>query len=195
MKARLKIAVGALVALTLALLSVLGLAVTLERTWAYHPPLFGADSYPRPRLEALKDLEERRREKAEEAARRAELLANLTPEKMVELGREIVHGRGLCLNCHRVGTEGGGTQGPNLAGVGGRAGTRVAGLGDVEYLAQSLYEPGAYLVDGFVAAMTPANEAPIGLDDDEIRMVVAYLQSLGGTSTITPETRLPYGGR
>ena len=37
----------------------------------------------------------------------------------------------------------------DLAGVGGRASTRIAGLSDVEYFAQSLYEPDAFIVEGF----------------------------------------------
>ena len=41
--------------------------------------------------------------------------------------------------------------------------------------------------------MTPADEPPISLDDDEILMVVAYLQSLGGTATVTPGMETPLG--
>jgi hypothetical protein len=39
--------------------------------------------------------------------------------------------------------------------------------------------------------MPVINRPPIGLTDDEIRAVIAYLQSLGGTTTVTMETPLP----
>jgi hypothetical protein len=168
------------------------LAVTLaalDRGFAYHPPLAG-DRPPPPRMEALADLEVFRRAKSEEEARRKELLSSLDTPKMVELGREIVHGRGLCFNCHRVGSEGRGTQGPDLAGVGARADTRVAGMSGVDYLTQSLYEPRAFVVEGYAPAMIPANRPPIGLNELDVLMVIAYLQSLGGMPTVTPETKL-----
>jgi len=161
----------------------------LDRGFAYHPPLAGGEPSP-PRARALADLETWRRAKAEEEARMRELLANLDTPKMVEIGREIVHGRGLCFNCHRVGAEGNGKQGPDLAGVGARAGTRVPGRSDIDYLTQSLYQPRAFVVDGYPAAMTPADKPPISLSDLDVLMVIAYLQSLGGTATVTPATKL-----
>ncbi|MFQ5878262.1 MAG: c-type cytochrome [Acidobacteriota bacterium] len=175
-----------------ALLSAAALSA-LDRYAAYHSPLHGPGPGWTPRLQGLEDLREWRARRAAEALRRAELLRELTTERMVELGREIVHGRGLCFNCHRIGDVGTGEQGPNLEGVGAAAGSRRPGLSDVEYLAQSLYRPEAFVVPGFSPAMPPANGPPIGLDDLEIAMVIAYLQSLGGTPSIAPDTRLPYG--
>jgi len=173
-------------------LAVVGLVATLvvlDRTAAYVSPVAGGGPEP-PRVEALAELEAWRKAKAEEEARRAELLANLDTPTMVELGKEIVHGRGLCFNCHRVGDQGQGSQGPNLQGVGARAGERIEGMSDVAYLTQSLFEPGAFVVEGFVNAMTPVDEPPIALSDLDALMVVAYLQSLGGTPTVAPDTEL-----
>ncbi len=165
--------------------------VALDTYAAYHSPFRSTRPEPvTPRMQAYLDLAETARRRAEEEARRAELLASLDTEKMVGLGQEIVHGRGLCFNCHSIGGAGGGTQGPDLLDIGARAGSRVEGLSDVEYLAQSLYQPEAVVVDGFAASMTPANEPPIGLGDDEILWVVAYLQSLGGTPTVEPGARI-----
>jgi hypothetical protein len=65
-------------------------------------------------------------------------------------------------------------------------------LNDVEYLAQSMYEPTAYVVEGFPPAMPPINKPPIGLTDQEILCVIAYLQTLGGTSTVTLQTKHHY---
>jgi hypothetical protein len=65
-------------------------------------------------------------------------------------------------------------------------------MGDVEYLAQSLYDPSAYIVPGFNPGMPVINKPPIGLSDQEIRAVIAYLQSLGGTATVTMTSPIPY---
>jgi hypothetical protein len=75
-----------------------------------------------------------------------------------------------------------------------RAKTRVPGLSDVEYLAQSMYEPSAYVVEGFPPAMPPMNQPPFGLTDQEILCVIAALQTLGGTPTVTLQTTHKYMG-
>lgn len=171
----------------------LGLAlVALDRAASYRSPLYGARAVETPRSRALRDLEAWTAKKKAEEARIAELMRTLDTPKMIELGREIVHGRGLCFNCHHVGSQGRGSVGPDLEDVGARAATRVPGMSDLDYLAQSLYQPSSFVVPGFPESMTPANQPPIGLTDLEISMVVAYLQSLGGTPTVTPNTTLPF---
>ena len=170
-----------------------GTLLMLDRYAAYHSPLRGAAADDSPRRQALLDLQEWSRQKAQAQARRAELLQNLDTEKMVQLGQEIVHGRGMCFNCHSIGDQGGGLQGPNLEEIGSRAAQRAEGMSGIDYLAQSLYQPEAYVVVGYVPSMIAANQPPIGLDDLEIKMVVAYLQSLGGTPNIQPDTQLRFG--
>ena len=81
---------------------------------------------------------------------------------------------------------------PDLEGVAVRAQSRVPGLNDVEYFAQSLYAPEAYIVPGFNPGMPVINKPPIGLTDQEILTVIAYLQSLGGTPTVTLQTSHKY---
>ncbi|MFQ5702173.1 MAG: c-type cytochrome [Acidobacteriota bacterium] len=186
-------AIGGLCAVLAAVTGLPGAFVFLDRHMSYRPPLAGSEAIAVPRVQAVEDLARWRREKQKEAERLATLLASLDTEKMVQLGSEIVKEKGLCMNCHRIDGQGSGTQGPDLGGVGARAGSRVPGLSDVEYLAQSLYRPRAFVVEGFSPTMVPVNEPPIGLSDLEILMVVAYLQSLGGTPTVTPETVLPFG--
>jgi hypothetical protein len=110
---------------------------------------------------------------------------------MVKVGREIMEGKGLCLTCHTIGKTGA-LRFPDLAGVDARAKSRVPGLNDVEYFAQSMYEPFAYVVPGFPPAMPPINQPPIGLTDQEILCVIAYLQTLGGTATVTMQTKHHY---
>ena len=57
-----------------------------------------------------------------------------------------------------------------------------------------MYEPNAYIVPGFNPGMPPINQPPIGLTDQEILCVIAALQSLGGTPTVTLQTTHRYLG-
>jgi mono/diheme cytochrome c family protein len=120
-----------------------------------------------------------------------DLTGNLTTADMVKIGREIMAGKGLCLTCHTIGKTGA-LRFPDLEGVDIRAKSRIPGLSDVEYFAQSLYEPTAYIVAGFPPAMPPVNKPPIGLNDQEILCVIAALQTLGGTPTVTLQTKHHY---
>lgn len=119
--------------------------------------------------------------------------SDLTTADMVKIGGELMVGKGLCLTCHTIGKSGA-LRFPDLEGVGARASTRVPGLSDVEYLAQSLYEPEALIVEGFNPGMPVINKPPIGLTDQEILCVIAYLQTLGGTATVTLQTTHRYYG-
>jgi hypothetical protein len=116
---------------------------------------------------------------------------DLTTEEMVPIGRQIMEGKGLCFTCHTIGQTGA-LRFPDLSGVAGRATTRVPGLSDVEYFAQSMYEPDSYVVEGFNPGMPTINVPPIALTDQEILVVIAYLQSLGGTPTVTLQTAHRY---
>ncbi|MBA3885949.1 MAG: cytochrome c [Acidobacteria bacterium] len=118
---------------------------------------------------------------------------DLTTAEMVTIGREIMDGKGLCFTCHTIGQTGA-LRFPDLEGIGARAADRIPGMSDVEYLAQSLYEPDVYIVEGFNPGMPPAHRPPIGLTDEEILSVIAFLQSLGGTPTVTLETTHRYRG-
>jgi hypothetical protein len=120
-----------------------------------------------------------------------EISSNMSTDDMVKIGRGIMEGKGLCLTCHTIGKTGA-LRFPDLAGVDVRAKTRVPGMSDVEYLAQSLYEPTAYVVEGFPPAMPPMHEPPFSLTDQEILCVIASLQTLGGTPTVTLQTKHRY---
>ncbi len=120
-----------------------------------------------------------------------QIAADLTTDKMITIGERIAHGKGLCLTCHTLG-QSGPLRFPDLAGIGARAGTRRPGMSDVEYLAQSLYEPDSFVVPGFNPGMPPIHKPPIGLTDEEILCVIAWLQSLGGEPTVTLQTMHPY---
>ncbi len=120
--------------------------------------------------------------------------AEMTTEELVAVGAELAQaqGKGKCLgSCHTIG-QSGPLRFPDLDGIGQRAATRVEGLSAVEYLAESLYEPAAYIVPGYPNQMQPMNQPPINLSDDEIKAVIAWLQSLGSTPTVTLDTDLGY---
>jgi mono/diheme cytochrome c family protein len=117
--------------------------------------------------------------------------SDLSTADMVKVGREIMEGKGLCLTCHTIGKSGA-LRFPDLAGVAARAKTREPGLSDVEYFAQAMYEPNVFIVPGFNPGMPTINKPPIGLTDQEILCVIAYLQTLGGTPTVTLQTKHHY---
>ena len=119
--------------------------------------------------------------------------SDMTTADMVKVGEQIMQGKGLCLTCHTVGKTGA-LRFPDLAGIGTRAKDRVKGLSDVEYLAQSIYEPTAFVVPGFPPAMPPMHQPPFSLTDQEILCVIAALQTMGGTPTVTLQTTHKYSG-
>ena len=122
------------------------------------------------------------------------LKADMSQAEMAKTGREIMDGKGLCLTCHTIGKTTGPYRFPDLANVDVRAKTRKPGYTDVDYFAESLYEPNAYIVPGFNPGMPTINKPPIGLTDQEILTVIAYLQTLGGTTTVTLQTKHAYNG-
>jgi len=121
--------------------------------------------------------------------------ADISTDEMIAIGEEIVGGKGTCLTCHTMGESGTGLRFPDLDNIGAIALTRVEGQSDVDYLAESMYDPNAYVVEGFVAGMPDVSRPPVALTDQEILTVIAYLQSLGATPTVTMETQLQWQGQ
>jgi mono/diheme cytochrome c family protein len=119
------------------------------------------------------------------------LRSDLTTADMVKVGRQIMEGKGLCFTCHTIGKTGA-LRFPDLEGVDIRAKSRKPGYSDVDYFAESMYEPNAYIVPGFNPGMPTINQPPVGLTDQEILCVIAYLQTLGGTPTVTLQTKHRY---
>ena len=117
------------------------------------------------------------------------LKKEMSADEITKAGKEIMEGKGLCTTCHTFGKSGA-LRFPDLAGIGARAGSRIAGLSDVDYLAQSIYDPNVFVVPGFNPGMPQINKPPIGLSDQEILAVIAYLQSLGGKVTVTMDSKV-----
>ena len=110
-----------------------------------------------------------------------------TPEELAEIGRGIAEGKGLCLTCHTIGKSDSALRYPDLSGIATRAATQIEGMDALTYLANSIYNPDDFIVPGFLKGMSAINKPPIGLTDDEMISVLAYLQSLGGIPTVTLE--------
>lgn len=117
------------------------------------------------------------------------IAADMTTEELVAAGQQIANNKGICLTCHTIG-QSGSLRFPDLDGVGARAETRIEGLTGLEYLANSLYMPDSFIVPGFNPGMPTINKPPIGLSDAEIVAVIAWLQSMGGTPTVTADMNL-----
>jgi cytochrome c2 len=118
-----------------------------------------------------------------------------TPLDLVQAGRAIFYGHGTCSFCHEINSEPG-RRGPTLAGIGQRAATRITdphyrgkATTGAEYLAESLYDPALYVVEGYEPTMPPQHPPFTEL---EIVALVAFMQSLGGTVTVDEHTRFTH---
>lgn len=120
-----------------------------------------------------------------EPPRARSITAQMSPAELARVGALLVRERG-CLTCHTVepgaGAKGKG-RGPNFANLAvRRASGAPNGPSDlVSYLVQSLYDPGAYLVEDFANIMPVSYRPPAKLTYEEVTATVNYLMSLGGT--------------
>jgi mono/diheme cytochrome c family protein len=136
-----------------------------------------------------------------------QLSPDATPEQLVKAGEQLFYGKGTCALCHSIEASeaarcpmlGAGPLGPAM---GARADERLKEAGykgkaktGPEYLIESLIHPQEYLVQGFPPIMPVINKPPIGLNNDEIAAVAAFLQSVqGGQVTVTPKLVAAFTG-
>lgn len=99
-------------------------------------------------------------------------------------GEQLFQTKG-CAGCH--GSAGEGRVGPALNGLFGTEitvldadGNEVTVTADGAYLRQSITDPGALRVPGFQTPMPAAN-----LSDEDLDLLVGYIESLGGTGSTT----------
>ena len=83
---------------------------------------------------------------------------------------------GGCSFCHTLdGSEKVATaRAPSWQGISGRAGDRVPGLSAEEYLRESIVDPAAYIVDGYLPDSMPKG-FKILLSEEDIDSLVAFL--------------------
>ncbi len=83
-----------------------------------------------------------------------------------------------CSTCHNVDSELT-LVGPGLLNVGERAASRVPGETAYQYLHQSIVDPEAHVVEGFVAGMMP-DVFENAFTEEQINDIIAYLMTLQG---------------
>ena len=96
------------------------------------------------------------------------------PEPDVTNGETLLVAQG-CSSCHSTGTDT--VVGPGLSGLSERAGNRVDGKTDVEYVTQSIRSPNAFVVPDFFPDLMPTTFSS-SMTEVEIADVVAYLLQL-----------------
>ena len=121
-----------------------------------------------------------------EVPRQLSLGANVTPEELVAAGTELYNGAGGCTACHGLGERA-----PNLltdergtGQIGARCATRQSGKDCKVYLHEALVEPAEFVVAGYQAIMPDISRT---LSPQQVWALVAFLQSQGGTVTVTAE--------
>lgn len=102
------------------------------------------------------------------------------PEDPVELGRQILaSGKYPCSACHALASLGWvGVQGPNLQGIGSRAGNRVSGETGEQYIHDSIRHPTNYIVPGFQPIMPQFNAEPGEanfMPEEDLQAIIAFL--------------------
>lgn len=139
-------------------------------------------------------------------AHRGSVAAGVGPEQ----GQEIFFGKGKCSTCHSLGTQGSAIRCPNLGvkeGAGPpfdmpiieraalRAKERTEKTGQpyrpIDYIIESHFDPGAYVVEGYKNEMPTIWKPPISLTADEEMSVDAFLQSQGGEVDIAAISNSP----
>jgi glucose/arabinose dehydrogenase len=92
------------------------------------------------------------------------------------LFREGANGAPACVTCHLLDADTVGV-GPSLVGLSDVAGERVEGLSAEEYVHQSIVEPNAHVVDGYLPNIM-YQEYGERLTDEQIDALVAYVLGL-----------------
>jgi mono/diheme cytochrome c family protein len=107
-----------------------------------------------------------------------------TKDDLVSLGQKIFFGKGQCALCHSIGPSET-ARCPNLAGIGAKLSR--------EFIYESLTQPSQYIykqyefspAKPFAAQMPQINKPPIGLSENELLAVIAFVQSTGGREYVT----------
>lgn len=84
---------------------------------------------------------------------------------------------GGCTACHKVASVPGavGTVGPELDGLMQRAGSRVPGMDADAYIRQSIEDPNAFTVEGYLKVMPPVRAT---FSDQQYEDLIAFLKTL-----------------
>ncbi len=110
----------------------------------------------------------------------------ISVEELVDIGKEIVFGKGQCMVCHPVKAETG-MRAPAISTIGAlmEKEAKERGVSVEFHVFEALVAPGRYVSKGFENMMPPVHKPPIGLTKEELIAVGAYLQSQGSRVTIS----------
>lgn len=93
--------------------------------------------------------------------------------EQTHIGKNNVIG---CISCHTTGTDIR-TTGPSLYGIGLRAGLMIKGTTAQQYLRESIINPDAFIVSGYLPAVMYAHYHS-ELTEQEIDSLISYLLTL-----------------
>ncbi len=131
-------------------------------------------------------------------------LGAMTMDQFIALGGKIYNSKGTCTLCHNAMGRA-----PMLDKIGTVSAERLKdprykGTAKTveEYLHESLVKPSAFVVSGFGKAGTNDTESPmpdvtgggIGLNEAELKAVIAYLQDSGGAEVTVEIPAMPAAG-
>lgn len=110
-----------------------------------------------------------------------------TPEELVSAGKLIWERENSCATCHSIGPDSK-ARCPDhkKTYIEAGAGKRKSGLTAVQYMVESVYDPNAFIVEGYPKnQMKAINRPPMSFSDEEIKAALCYIVSLSGE--VTPE--------
>ena len=118
-----------------------------------------------------------------------EIKEGISQEELLEIGEEILFGKGQCMVCHPYKPEVG-MRSPAIASIGGDIveRTKSMDISDEEFIFQALVDTKAYVPEGYTPIMPPSQKL---LNESELIAVSAYLQSKGAEVTISYPESLP----
>lgn len=116
----------------------------------------------------------------------------ISQEDLIQVGEEIVFGKGQCMVCHVAKPESG-MRAPAMSAIGAEMEkeAKERGITPEEQVFEALVNPSKYIVKGFEDIMSPVHKPSTSLTDGEIIAVAAYLQSQGGKGTLSYPGSLP----
>lgn len=110
----------------------------------------------------------------------------VTIDELIEIGEQILFGKGQCMVCHPMKAEPG-MRSPAIEGIGKRMEeeAKKRNMKPEDYIFEALVNPGAYVEKGYDNIMPPVHKPPILLSEGELIALTAFLQSKGGSVTVS----------
>ena len=122
--------------------------------------------------------------------KKIEIKEGISQDELISIGSDIVFSKGQCMVCHPMEEETG-MRAPAVSTIGHRMEeeAKQRGITPEEHVFEALVNPMAYIAEGFIPMMPPVHKPPTALSDGELIAVAAFLQSKGGSVTVSyPES-------